>query len=307
MRARKQSALLSYAFALAFIFPLACLTGCGGGDGGGGSSTPFYTVNGATGSDATGNGITVSYKTITKALSLAHLGDTVTVAPGTYDNVLGETFPIVIPSGVKLIGDEANKGNGSQKTFIFGGGGARGGTFFGATIYPNDNTTVAGFIITNTNAGSATFPMGIVIDVGNITIKNNRIVGALSEGIYFFGGGSNSVVSGNFIDNNLGVGIAFVQGAGPGTKVENNVITHNNYGVEYDAPTASGDLGGGSTGSVGGNVLANNTIGDLVTSGVMTISARNNYWNHVPPDTLTDIINAGGGATIDTTGALLAP
>jgi Protein of unknown function (DUF1565) len=102
------------------------------------------------------------------------------------------------------------------------------------------------------------------------------------------------------------VGIAFVAGAGPGTKVENNVITNNLWGVEYDDPAASGDLGGGSTGSVGGNVLANNTSEDLFTSGTIILSARNNYWNHVPPDT-TDIIKSAEEATIDTTGAHLAP
>src|SRR5512145_3163030 len=93
------------------------------GDGGDSPAPLPYTVNAASGNDAAGNGVTIPYRTITRALASAGLGDTVTVAPGTYDSALGESFPIVIPPGVTLIGDEANKGNGPAPTLILGGGG----------------------------------------------------------------------------------------------------------------------------------------------------------------------------------------
>ncbi|MDH5753071.1 MAG: DUF1565 domain-containing protein, partial [Deltaproteobacteria bacterium] len=51
------------------------------------------------------------FLTITKAMSVAISGSTVTVRPGLYD-ALVETFPIVIPDGVDLLGDEPNKGAG---------------------------------------------------------------------------------------------------------------------------------------------------------------------------------------------------
>jgi parallel beta-helix repeat protein len=291
-----------------------------------GSATPAapalsFTVNAATGDDATGNGTTIPYKTITKALSVAVAGDTVTVAPGTYDAALGETFPIVIPPLVRLVGDEANKGNGTTPTRIVGAGGKSSLLpFIGAAVSPGENTTVAGFVITATSP-TITYPMGIVVEDNTVTIRNNRIVDSGKSGIYFVSGGNNCLVAGNVIRNNgvtpfnNGIGISFINGTGPGVRVENNVITANIVGVDYDAPAASGDLGGGATGSVGGNVIAGNFEIDLwtnVDAGV-TISARNNLWNALPPTTTSsssatgfDIYNQYG-ATIDTTGAALAP
>jgi len=38
---------------------------------------------------------------------------TVAVAPGAYDTANGEVFPLVVPSGVTLLGDEDNRGQGT--------------------------------------------------------------------------------------------------------------------------------------------------------------------------------------------------
>ncbi len=285
-------------------------------------ATAFFTVNAATGDDTNGNGTTIPYKTITKALSLAIAGDTVTVAPGTYDAALGEAFPITVPAGVHLIGDESNKGNnGTTPTTINGGGTVSGlATFISAAVVPLDNTVVAGFVITGTAPSPAvSAPMGITVGNDNVTIRNNRVVNSGKNGIYFFGGGNSCTVSGNVIQSNgvsnNGNGISFINGTGPGVRVENNTIRLNAYGVEYDAPATSGDLGGGATGSAGGNTITGNSNIDLWTNvdvGV-TISARNNFWDHVPPTATTsssaidfDIYNQFG-ATIDLTGAVLAP
>lgn len=286
------------------LFASGLLVSCGGG--GDSSTTSSIMVNAATGSDTTGNGVTIPYKTITKALSMASYGDTVTVGPGTYDNILGETFPIFIPAGVALIGDEVNKGNGPDPTLIRGGGTIAGydPTYAGAAVHPGDNTAISGFTIHNDNT-YASFSFAVMMNHDGIVVKNSRIVDYHHVAIYVRGGGADSVISGNVIQNN-NLGIAFVDGSGGGTRIENNVITQNGTGVEYDSPTTSGDLGGGPTGSVGGNVIAGN-MGDLWTniSSTSTIYAANNYWDHVPPAS-EDIYNMNG-ATIVTTGALLAP
>lgn len=58
------------------------------------------------GNDTTGNGSEAEpYRTITKALSVASAGQTVWVFAGTYSATNGETFPLQVPAGVKLIGD----------------------------------------------------------------------------------------------------------------------------------------------------------------------------------------------------------
>lgn len=52
-------------------------------------------------------------------------------------------------------------------------------------------------------------------------------------GIYVNGRGGDSVISGNVFQNNQ-TGIAFVSRSVPTTRVENNVITQNSIGVEYN-------------------------------------------------------------------------
>lgn len=296
------------AIAVVAVFVLA---GCGAG----GSSTPFYMVNAAIGDDATGNGFAIPYRTITKALSMAASGDTVTVAPGTYDNVLGETFPIVIPSGVRLIGDEANKGNGPTQTLIRGGGPLLidFSDINSVAILPEDNTTIAGFTITNTTIRVGGYESGVILDHDGVTLRNNRIVNVNGWAIFVCRGGNQSVISGNEILNNVcGLGIyPLYRGPGPTTRVENNIIRSNGAGVVYEAYVTSGDLGGGPTGSVGGNIIAGNIDADLYTSCSATINAANNFWDHVPPTVSGttygfDIFN-NYGATIITTGAMPAP
>src|SRR5688500_17905353 len=62
------------------------------------------------------------FRTITRAIATVLAGQTIQVAPGTYDAALGETFPLLLPPGTALLGDELTKGNGSTPTRIEGGG-----------------------------------------------------------------------------------------------------------------------------------------------------------------------------------------
>ena len=56
--------------------------------------------------DDAGSGLAGSpFRTLTKALSVAVDGDTVTVASGDYDVPGGESFPLLIPDGVSIVGD----------------------------------------------------------------------------------------------------------------------------------------------------------------------------------------------------------
>ena len=99
-----------------------------------GPSTPsVYYVNASGGSDMNPGTQTSKFKTITKAMSVAtRSGTTVEVAPGLYDVANGETFPITVPAGVLLKGDETTKGGGSTPTSIVGGGGQAPGATAGS-------------------------------------------------------------------------------------------------------------------------------------------------------------------------------
>src|SRR5207245_10110646 len=83
---------------------------------------------------------------------------------------------------------------------------------------------------------------------------------------------TNHVITGNRIVDNApssGEGLAFVSG-GAGSKVENNVITGNGFGVDYEV--AGADLGGGSAGRAGGNVISCNGFVRLSVGAAGTIS-----------------------------------
>lgn len=266
-------------------------------------------VSASAGNNATGTGSCAQpFQTVTRGVTGASSGTVVRVAPGTYDAALGEVFPIMLPAGVQLIGDEAGKGQGTVPTRVLGGGlltlaGQACGTF-GATIYPGANAVIAGLELTNTNTTFA--QMTLLIRNNGVTIRNSSIVNKPSgEGsaVYFCNGSTNQVITGNRIRDNGVLGVGFING-GVGARVEQNVIVNNRYGVEYDSP--GGDLGGGAAGSTGGNTISCNQINDLWTNQgpSVTINAANNLWDHVPLAG-NDVFN-GGGAIILSTGATLA-
>ncbi len=86
-------------------------------------------VNPNTGSDATGNGSQAKpYATLTKAVSvlasakvLSPSGVTITMLPGDYDAAKGERFPIVVPTGVTIVG--SNYGSGPRSGAFLNGAG----------------------------------------------------------------------------------------------------------------------------------------------------------------------------------------
>jgi len=264
-----------------------------------------YWVDSSKGSNANPGTENKPFKTITKALGLVTAGHTVYVAPGTYDLANGETFPLQLPAGAILIGDEANKGAGTPPTVIKGGSPTG---FIGTSIEAGANSVIAGFTILHDDAG-ATFNMNIAITNDGITLRNNHVIDGSNNGIYIYKGADNHTIVGNVIQGNNSNGLIFRDG-GVGSLVEDNLITGNRYGVAYDSP--GGDLGGGATGSNGGNIISCNTENDLWTNAGVTIDAQNNFWDHVPP-TVSDVgtadidIRRDLSSTVITTGAVLAP
>ncbi|EMN72217.1 PF07602 domain protein [Leptospira interrogans serovar Bataviae str. UI 08561] len=86
-----------------------------------------YFVDSVGGMDSYPGTSNQPFKTITKALSLVKAGDSIFVAPGTYDAASGERFPLIVPDEVQLIGDELGKGmvGGEQSTGYHGSGSFR--------------------------------------------------------------------------------------------------------------------------------------------------------------------------------------
>jgi hypothetical protein len=253
---------------------------------GGGPRSPAadWYVNASTGNDAAPGSLLLPFRTLTHALSVATGGETVYAFPGTYDAALGETFPLLVPSGVTLLGDEPGQGAGHVATEIVGGGLAPApnpGGLLGATIVPGAASTVAGFRIRNDQPPSAVAAEAVVLPAAMVTLRNNRIVDS-DDGIYCYNAVGDHTIRRNVLEGHAVSGIVF-DGGGEGSVVESNRITGNLYGAEFDSE--GGDMGGGSPGSLGLNTLSCNTGADLFTdaSALTTIAACFNEWDHVAP------------------------
>lgn len=266
-----------------------------------------WTVDAVNGSDANPGTAGLPFKTITKALSAATAGSQVKVLPGTYDTVNGETFPIRVPPGVSLVGDEANRGAGSTPTRIVGCGGTAPHP---AALFLGASASVAGFTIACSTGGNGDHS-SIVLNAANPAVHENTINGTASNGIELVSGASAPVISMNVITGTF-QGIYAASGS-PGAKVENNSITGNFYGVVgAQLGLNLGDPSGGNA-SVGNNVLSCSSASDVWVGSSGTVNASFDHWDHVPPTQSTssqsgfDIFNSSGLATINTGSATLAP
>ena len=295
------------------LLVLAIVVSCGGGGSSGllpatvthcypAGVNPTLVVSAVTGSNTTADGTCDKpYKTISAAIASYVSGSTIWVAPGTYDTALGEVFPIIVPAGVALIGDEANKGKGSVNTEIIGNGQYLGA--LDAAVEPLTGATIAGLIVSATTVSAGQLPVGIIVNSNNVTIRNNHIVNSLEYGLYILNG-SQQVITGNIMQNNNWGGIIFRNTSGSGAKIEHNRITDNKYGIEVDSAAIGMDIGGGAAGSAGLNILSCNTFNDVWSNTTGTISAMNNIWDHVPPS--GNDIWTSGTVTFITTGATVS-
>ena len=167
------------------------------------SSTLF--VNPASGSDGAAGSQSAPFKTIARALQQIKSGTKIQLAPGTYSAATGEAFPIVIPSGVTVLGNESNKGSGIQ---ITGGGLFASPTFANqmVTFKLENNAQLRGVTVTN----SETRGTGAWIESTAPTIAHCTIVNCKREGV-FATGTANPVVNDNVFFQNAANGISIVR------------------------------------------------------------------------------------------------
>jgi hypothetical protein len=272
---------------------LTVLAACGGSGGNGGSGGPanILYVNAGTGSNTNPGTQAAPFRTITRAIASVAAGQTIQVAPGVYDAALGETFPLLLPAGVSLLGDEASKGNGASPTRIEGGGAvpppnaAPGVGTLGAAVVPGAACVIAGFRL-QFLAPPGMWEYAVALQNPGVTLRNNHFESSASNGVYFFNAAGNHVVLGNRLQGNQ-VALHFL-GGGTGTRVESNVITLNSQGGVLIASNDLPDLGGGAAGSAGGNVLSCNAAWDLaITLFTIDLFAHATLWDHAPPTVST--------------------
>ena len=285
------------------------------GSGGLPSLTDYY-VNSGTGSNTTGNGSQATpWKTITYALNqITGTGHILYVAAGTYNTALGETFPIVVKTGVSLVGEGIDVSiiDANSTNIVL-----RCNGIVDATTRVEGFTIKGGKVSTTTSSGGA----GIFISAGSaLTITNNKITGntnysfGLGGGIYIssstpsilnnvitgnspgtFGEGAGIYVSngsplikGNRVESNTGYGSGiYVTGSSSSPRILNNVIAKNKEG------------GIGCSTSSKPKII-NNTISDNTSDGIFIGPAS-------PDSIINNIISLNTGYGINEAGTTSDP
>ncbi|MEX0269511.1 S-layer homology domain-containing protein [Leptolyngbyaceae cyanobacterium UHCC 1019] len=164
-------------------------------------------VNSAIGNDAAGGNQVAPFKTISRALKQAKLGDRIQLGTGTYSAASGEVFPLAIPAGVTVIGNEATKGAG---IVINGSGSYASKTFAGQniTLRMETNAQLRGVTVTN----PATRGTGVWIESTNPVIINCTFTNCKREGIFATGNASPAVYD-NVATRNDANGFSIVRNA----------------------------------------------------------------------------------------------
>ncbi|MBD2232907.1 S-layer homology domain-containing protein [Phormidium tenue] len=104
------------------------------------------------------------YKTLTIALGAAQGNTLIRLAPGTYSAATGERFPITVPDGVMVAGQESTQGQGIA---IAGGGSGPGATSVGLIIQGQGQ--LRGVTVQNPQG------IGILIDSGAPLVRACRL------------------------------------------------------------------------------------------------------------------------------------
>jgi parallel beta-helix repeat protein len=252
-------------------------------------------VNPVSGDDIAGDGSSERpYRTLEKAIDAAPNGSTVLAAKGTYHVVSRPS--IFLKSGVILQGEDKNA------TILDAG--------VPLAVAGANNSTITGFTIQGATTGISCFGSSVTITNNNIRTPNGIDCD----------GNSTATISNNTITGSGGNGITVRQSAKP--KITGNTITGKNTGIlcqDNSAPILSGniitnntqdgvriegnanaDLGGGSGGSPGGNILQGNISFDLRNTSPNPIQARNNTWDHTTAQDIDrfDIYDDDEGAAL---------
>lgn len=244
---------------------------------------PVMQVSAANGDDTNSGTANAPFKTITHALSVATVGNTINVEPGTYDTANGETFPLTVPVGVELRTISAAPAD----TTIRGGNASDPD----ATVILEQDSRLHGFTIENDIAG-ATNTIGVSMQGRSAEVTGNVINGVITTGLVtgiYVQSNSAPLIGQNVISGH-GDGVVFDGVSGP--IMADNQISSNQIGIRF-VSVIGGDLGGGGS-SAGGNQIYCNTTADIdYEDGLNVIDAQNNQWDHSPPTTATGTPSGG--------------
>ncbi|MCS6960025.1 MAG: DUF1565 domain-containing protein [Pseudanabaenaceae cyanobacterium SKYGB_i_bin29] len=203
---------------------------------------------------------TQPFRTITAALRTNPTpGVVIQLAPGNYTADSGETFPLQLPRGVVLRGNEQGKGQG---VVISGGGFFVSPTFArqNVAILANDNAQIRGITLVN----NAKRGYGVWVESAqNVAIVNNTFTDTAHDGVFLTGKASANIL-GNVFTKNRASGLSAV-GESTG-EIRENIFEDTGFGLSVGQKSAV---------TIVNNRIINNRAG-IVLSNLATPKIRGN-------------------------------
>ncbi|MEL6929109.1 MAG: DUF1565 domain-containing protein [Cyanobacteria bacterium J06600_6] len=181
-------------------------------------------VNSQTGDDSQTGKKTSPLQTITQALAIAKPGSIIQLAPGTYSQETGETFPIVIEDKIAIQGDPRNQG---YKTIIRGDGYFVSPTGAGqnvAIVVLKNTVSITGVTVTNNHSRGH----GIWVESASPKIANNTFTRNGNTGVSL-NGNSSPIIEDNYFYNNSGNGL-LIYGTSQ-VEVVKNTFEQTGFGI----------------------------------------------------------------------------
>lgn len=188
-------------------------------------------VNPDTGNDANTGSRPSPLKSITRALKQAKASTIIQLASGTYSTANGEVFPLTIPPGVLVVGNEANKG----QEMIISGSGEYQSPSFGVqniTFLLLSDASLLGVTVINPAAKGT----GVWIESSIPTVANSTFKNCTREGIFITGNAKPGIVDNLFINNKV-CGLVIAKNSKG--EVLRNVFENNALGIaisDFAAP-----------------------------------------------------------------------
>lgn len=215
-------------------------------------------VNPATGKDSGAGTQSAPLKTIARALQLITSGNRIQLAAGTYSTASGEVFPLVIPAGVVVVGNESTKGKG----IAIAGGGAYTSPTLGnqnIALRLDANSQLRGVTVTN----SAPQGTGVWIEAGNPTLANNTFTGCGIGGV-FATGTAKPIILDNLFVQNATRGLSL--GRNAKGEVRRNVVERSGNGMAISDRSAP---------LIADNKIFANTVGIVLSNDARPVLRRN--------------------------------
>ena len=230
-------------------------------------------VNPMTGNDTNNTGSRLSpFKSLTRALKVTKIPTIIHLESGTYNAASGEVFPLIVPEGATVVGNEANKGAG----IVISGSGEYQSPSFGIqniTLLLVDNASLLGVTITNPSAKGT----GIWIESAAPVLSNNTLSNCGREGVFTTGTAKPAILDNIFVQNTASglVMAGYSQG-----EVLQNVFQKNPLGIaisDFAAPTIANNklsenrtaiaLSRNAQPVLRQNLIVKNTQGGLLVNG----------------------------------------